>query len=138
MNQVRVAVVDDSTFIRKAITRMLEGHPQIQLVGSAGSGEELLTNLERWRPDVVLEGMDCKIHDVSNLYVAGSSVFPTYGANFPTFTIVALALRLADQGHQCGDFVTTEARTDRRVDSQTVRHADSLRIGGWRLGILRF
>jgi choline dehydrogenase-like flavoprotein len=34
---------------------------------------------------------------MSNLYVAGSSVFPTVGANFPTITIAALALRLA--GH---------------------------------------
>ncbi len=36
------------------------------------------------------------VHGMSNLYVAGSSVFPTAGANFPTITIVALALRLAD------------------------------------------
>ncbi|RDU95990.1 FAD-dependent oxidoreductase [Trinickia dinghuensis] len=39
----------------------------------------------------------CKVYGVDNLYVAGSSVFPTVGANFPTITIVALALRLA--GH---------------------------------------
>lgn len=38
----------------------------------------------------------CKVHGVDNLYVAGSSVFPSYGANFPTLTIAALALRLAD------------------------------------------
>lgn len=56
--RVRVAVVDDSTFIRKAITRMLEDHPKIQVVGSAGSGEELLTHLERWRPDVVTLDLD--------------------------------------------------------------------------------
>jgi choline dehydrogenase-like flavoprotein len=35
---------------------------------------------------------DCKIHGMTNLYVAGSSVLPTYGANFPTFAIVALGL----------------------------------------------
>jgi hypothetical protein len=40
---------------------------------------------------------NCRIHGMSNLYVAGSSVFPTAGANFPTITLAALALRLS--GH---------------------------------------
>lgn len=38
----------------------------------------------------------CRVHDVVNLYVAGSAVFPTTGPQPPTVTIVALALRLAD------------------------------------------
>jgi choline dehydrogenase-like flavoprotein len=38
---------------------------------------------------------DCRVHGVSNLFVAGSSVFPTSGTAGPTLTIVALALRLA-------------------------------------------
>ena len=39
---------------------------------------------------------DCRLHGVENLWVAGSSVFPTSGFANPTFTILALALRLAD------------------------------------------
>lgn len=39
---------------------------------------------------------DCKVHGMTNLYVAGSSVFPTSGANFPTITLAALAFRLSD------------------------------------------
>ncbi len=39
---------------------------------------------------------DGRVHGLANLYVAGSSVFPTSGLVNPTFTIVALALRLAD------------------------------------------
>jgi choline dehydrogenase-like flavoprotein len=39
---------------------------------------------------------NCKVHGMSNLYIAGSSVFPTAGANFPTITIAALTYRLAD------------------------------------------
>jgi choline dehydrogenase-like flavoprotein len=38
---------------------------------------------------------DCRVHDVSNLYLAGSCVFPTTGFANPTLTIVALAARLA-------------------------------------------
>jgi len=39
---------------------------------------------------------DCKVHGLANLFVAGSSVFPTSGYANPTLTIVALAVRLAD------------------------------------------
>jgi choline dehydrogenase-like flavoprotein len=39
---------------------------------------------------------NCKVHGVANLFVAGSSVFPTAGNHTPTLTIVALALRLTD------------------------------------------
>lgn len=39
---------------------------------------------------------NCRVHEVGNLYVAGSSVFATAATATPTFTITALALRLAE------------------------------------------
>ncbi|MCZ6726965.1 MAG: GMC family oxidoreductase [Acidobacteria bacterium] len=39
---------------------------------------------------------DCRLHDVSNLFVAGSSVFPTSGCSGPMLTVVALSLRLGE------------------------------------------
>jgi len=38
---------------------------------------------------------DSKVHGIANLFVAGSAVFPTYGASNPTLNLVALTLRLA-------------------------------------------
>jgi choline dehydrogenase-like flavoprotein len=38
----------------------------------------------------------CRVFGVNNLFIAGSSVFPTAGHANPTLTIVALAIRLAD------------------------------------------
>lgn len=40
---------------------------------------------------------NCCVHGIANLYVAGSSVFPTGGSANPTLTIIALAMRLADR-----------------------------------------
>jgi choline dehydrogenase-like flavoprotein len=51
-----------------------------------------------------------KVFGVDNLFVAGSSVFPTVGANFPTITIAALTLRLAEhlaQSLHAADAVAT-------------------------------
>ncbi len=39
---------------------------------------------------------DCRVHGIENLYIAGSSVFPTSGYANPTLTIIAMAARLAD------------------------------------------
>lgn len=47
-------------------------------------------------PKLGVVDADCRVHGVDNLFVAGSSVFPTGGATSPTLTIVALSLRLAD------------------------------------------
>jgi choline dehydrogenase-like flavoprotein len=43
---------------------------------------------------------NARVHGLSNLFIAGGSVFPTGGAAPPTLTIVALAVRLA--GHLRG------------------------------------
>jgi choline dehydrogenase-like flavoprotein len=40
---------------------------------------------------------DGKVHGVANLFVAGSSLFPSYGASNPTLNLIGLALRQADQ-----------------------------------------
>lgn len=38
----------------------------------------------------------CRVHGIANLYIAGSSLYPTGGTVNPTLTLVALALRLSD------------------------------------------
>ena len=52
----------------------------------------------RMHPDPARGVVDenCRVHEMSNLYIAGGSVFPTGGDANPSLTIVALSLRLAD------------------------------------------
>jgi len=41
--------------------------------------------------------LDCKAHELDNLYLADASFFPSIGAVNPTLTIIANALRVADK-----------------------------------------
>ncbi len=50
---IRVAIVDDSSFVRKALVRILSRDARLEVAGTAASGEELLDNLDAWRPDVI-------------------------------------------------------------------------------------
>jgi len=47
-------------------------------------------------PALGVVDVDCAVHGVAGLYVAGSSVFPTTGHANPTQMIVAMTIRLAD------------------------------------------
>ena len=61
-----------------------------------GTSHHLGTTRMADDPNQGVVDRQCKVHGIDNLYVAGSSVFPTGGWAFPTFTIVALSLRLAE------------------------------------------
>jgi len=81
---------------------------------TAGTGMLKITRRENWSenmdwgnhhlgttrmhadPKQGVVNADSQVHGVSNLYVAGSSVFPTYSASNPTLNLIALTLRLAD------------------------------------------
>jgi choline dehydrogenase-like flavoprotein len=53
----------------------------------------------RFGPDPATSVLDlnCKAHELDNLYVADASFFPAIGAVNPTLTIIANALRVADR-----------------------------------------
>jgi choline dehydrogenase-like flavoprotein len=71
---------------------------------------------------------DCRVHGVRNLFIAGSSVFPTGGFANPTLTIVALALRLAT-------YLQSELLSTPRVQAQPNTGADS-ELNGPRRGLV--
>lgn len=47
-------------------------------------------------PETSVLNLDCRAHEVDNLYVTDASFFPSIGAVNPTLTIIANALRVAD------------------------------------------
>jgi two-component system, chemotaxis family, protein-glutamate methylesterase/glutaminase len=50
---IRVLVVDDSAFVRQALTRMLGTSPDMEVVGTAVDGEDGVEKVRQLRPDVV-------------------------------------------------------------------------------------
>ena len=50
---IRVLVVDDSAFVRKVVTEMLNRSDAVEVVGFARDGEEALDLVERLQPDVI-------------------------------------------------------------------------------------
>lgn len=64
--------------------------------GRFGTDHQMGTTRMAASPKHGVVDADQKVFGISNLYVAGSSVFPTGGFMNPTFTIVALTLRLGD------------------------------------------
>ncbi len=53
-NVTRVLVVDDSAYVRKVVSQMLQRSPFIEVVGTARDGVEALERVEELNPDVVV------------------------------------------------------------------------------------
>ncbi|OFW63972.1 MAG: DNA-binding response regulator [Actinobacteria bacterium RBG_16_67_15] len=51
---IRVAVVDDHTVMRQGLVGLLEGEPDVEVVGEAGDAETALAMLQATTPDVAL------------------------------------------------------------------------------------
>lgn len=66
---------------------------QMSLMG--GGGHQIGTTRMSDDPKRGVTDANGKVHSLDNLYIAGSSLFPTGGWQNPTYTIVALALRLS-------------------------------------------
>jgi choline dehydrogenase-like flavoprotein len=64
--------------------------------GLHGGFHHMGTTRMHQNPEHGVVDADCKVHGIGNLFIAGSSVFPTCGFSNPTLTIVALGIRLAE------------------------------------------
>lgn len=64
--------------------------------GSVGGRHHMGTTRMSLDPAHGVVNADCRVHDLANLYIGGSSVFASGGYTKPTYTIVQLALRLGD------------------------------------------
>jgi DNA-binding NarL/FixJ family response regulator len=62
---VRVLIVDDDPLVRAGLVMMLGGTDQVEVAGEASDGSEVLSAVDRHRPDVVL--LDLRMPKVDGL-----------------------------------------------------------------------
>jgi len=89
-SKIRVLVVDDSAFMRKAITDILNSDGEIQVIDTAKNGVEALDKAEKLNPDVitmdlnmpVMDGLEClrRLQAISRIPVIMLSSYTKEGA----------------------------------------------------------
>lgn len=75
--KIRVLVVDDSAFMRKMLTEIIESDPECTVIKTARDGVEALKTIEKLRPDVVT--LDIELPEIDGLTCLGYIMerFPT-------------------------------------------------------------
>lgn len=144
---MRVAIVDDDALVRTGLRLILEGSPDLTIVGEAQDGQAGLELVARERPDVVL--MDVRMPRMDGLVATErllAAPDPPYVivlTTFDTDEMVLEALRIGASG-----FLLKSTRPERLVQaiyavaagepilspSVTARLIESVRAGGARPG----
>ncbi len=85
--RVKVALVDDHTLFREGIKKILSLEPDIEIVGEAVDGEEVLLLLNHCRPDVLL--LDIKMEKMNGL-----QILPQIVGQYPQLKVIVLTAQI--------------------------------------------
>ena len=86
---IRILTVDDHQLLREGIAAVLEGQPDMVLVGQASNGREAIEGFRQHRPDVTL--MDLRMPDMS-----GIEAITAIRAEFPNARVIVLTTYAGD------------------------------------------
>ena len=88
-DRVRVLVADDLRVVRRAVARLLSVEPDLEVVGEAVDGVDVVEKVAQLSPDVV-------VMDVSMPLLSGVQATRQIAADFPTVKVVVLSAHAAD------------------------------------------
>jgi two-component system chemotaxis response regulator CheB len=104
---IRVLVVDDSVVIRRLVTGVLEGDPDIEVVGTAVDGAAALRALDRLKPDLVTLDVEMPVMDGLATLKELRKVAPRLPViMFSTLTERGASTTLDALSHGASDYVT--------------------------------
>ena len=112
-DQLKVLIADDHPLIIAGIRRMIEHHHDIQVVGEAHSGPELIQLIERRDPDIVL--MDLRMPGV-----AGVQMIELIRQRWPEIKAIVLSA--------CDDRPTIDAALRAGASSYVLKSAHTIDI----------
>ena len=82
---IRVIAVDDHHLILKALTDLLKGHPDIELVATSNQGSQLLKLVKDYKPDVAIVDLGMTADTFEPI-----SAVKTIGEQYPNVKILIL------------------------------------------------
>jgi DNA-binding NarL/FixJ family response regulator len=88
VQKIKVAVVDDHTLFREGIRKILSLEKDIEIVGEAYDGDEVIALLSRCQPDIML--LDIKMERVNGLHI-----LPQIVGSFPHLKVIVLTAQIS-------------------------------------------
>ena len=82
---IRLMLVDDHAVVRSGLRMLLEGEPDMEIVGEADNGSEAVSLVQTLKPDVIL--MDITLPDISGIEATSQ-----IKENWPQTAVVALTI----------------------------------------------
>jgi DNA-binding NarL/FixJ family response regulator len=101
MSRVRVLIVDDHTYFRRGVAKLLEASGEFEVVGEAGNGLEALHMARQLIPDLVLM-------DISMPLLDGIQATRRVKAEMPNLTVVVLTS--SDEDHHLFEAIKAGAQ----------------------------
>ncbi|BCZ48646.1 chemotaxis response regulator protein-glutamate methylesterase [Clostridium gelidum] len=99
MDKTKVIVVDDSAFMRKAISDMIESESNFEVVAKFRDGRELVEKVDNYNPDIIT--LDVHMRDLDGL--ATLKELKRLGKNYPVLMVSSLTTEGSELTLECLD-----------------------------------
>lgn len=99
MDKVRIIVVDDSAFMRKAISDMIESDTHFEVIAKFRDGRELVEKVDQFKPDLIT--LDVHMRDLDGL--ATLKELKRQGKNYPIIMLSSATTEGSEVTLECLD-----------------------------------
>ena len=99
MDKTKVIVVDDSAFMRKAISDMIESESNFEVVAKFRDGRELVEKVDKYNPDIIT--LDVHMRDLDGL--ATLKELKRLGKNYPILMVSSATTEGSELTLECLD-----------------------------------